>query len=182
MKLRLKRLLEQPLKRKEAIVLVAIVLVIFMFGGIYALRILDKASKDEKVIHSQAENIRENGNVDVLDKNSQIVEELPFITFKIDTIEENEAVFIGKIEIENGSIYEISASVDSGEKIFVALYESDDIKSYKGIVWKQYRQIIGTEIEAQFTDMNTGTYYVYIGNTGSEPLINVNGSLNAKEY
>lgn len=45
----------------------------------------------------------------------------------------------------------------------------------------QYTGKIGNQIDAQFTDMQTGTFYVYVGNTGQKPLENVYKS-NLKPY
>lgn len=97
------------------------------------------------------------------------------------TISGNEAVCVGKIELSSGSVYTISVSVETGETIFVALNESENVSSYKGIVWKQFTGISGTLIQAQFTDIQTGTFYVYIGNTGQKSLENVNCVLNAEQ-
>lgn len=177
------------MKRKGAVVLFLMALAIFIIGGIFVLQPSVQTPETEKVIPSSTESIGANGmnllTIDDMDENktangesdtqnnASVVEE--DIPFSIETIGANEAVCIGKIELKGDSVYEISASAESGEKIFVALNESDNVNSYKGIEWKQFTGISENQIQAQFTDLQTGTFYVYVGNTGQKPLINVSG-------
>ena len=187
----LKRQLNRLVKRKGAVVLFLMALSIFIFGVIFVLQSSTKLP-EEKVIHSMesngsnrtegvdnneknlliTDNIVKTTNCDLDNQNNESVDEKD-IPFLIETIGVNEAVCVGKVELKSGYIYEISASAESGEKIFVALNESCNVNLYKGIEWKQFTGISGTLIEAQFTDLQTGFFYVYVGNTGQEALTNV---------
>ena len=119
--------------------------------------------------HSAAENKEGTKNLLSVESNG--------LTFELESIGVNEAVCIGKIEIREGSVFTIRAAAETGQKIFVALNETDNINSYLGVEWKQFCGIIGNEIRYQFTDINTGTFYVYVGNYGKEPIMNVKGIL-----
>lgn len=135
--------------------------------------IIDKEEKEDEAKDKQEKDKEQKVKVTASDEE---------ISFYIDVIEANEAVCIGKIEIKKDSKYEITASAETGENIFVALYESDDISKYKGVEWKQFTTVQGNKIEAEFTNIRNikkGTYYVYVGNNGNYPLKNVSGQINA---
>lgn len=145
---RLRKLIKPPMKMKGISAFFAIVLTIGIFGGIFAFTPLARASAAEK--------------------------EMPF---SMETIAPNEAICVGKIELRSDSVYTINVSAESGAEMFVALNEADDITTCRGIVWSQYTGINGNLIQAEFTGMQTGTFYVYVGSTGQESLTNVNGLL-----
>jgi hypothetical protein len=188
---KLKKLLKQRIKPKSVLVLFSMALGVIVIG--YIILSTQYTSKSKKGTLISAEDIGtnelthtdkntsnlltsdymdetkpENGELGVLNK--AVENEIPFL---IETIGVNEAVCIGKIDIKDGSVYTINASSESGEKIFVALNESDNISKYKGIIWHQFTEKSENQIQAQFADMQTGTFYVYVGNTGQEPLVNV---------
>ncbi len=186
MKTHLKRLMKQPTKRKGTITLFLIALGVFIIGGIIAINPLVRTPDADNIIlptksteSLTIDNMDEttSSELNIQDKTLTAEEDMPF---SIESIGANEVVCVGKIELKEGLIYKISASVESGEKIFVALNESDNVSSYKGIEWKQFTGVTETQIEAQFTDLQTGTFYVYVGNSAQEPLIGVSGILHAK--
>ncbi len=60
----------------------------------------------------------------------------------------------------------IDVSAKSGENIFVALNKSDDIEKAQGTEWKQYYEIAQSDIQKNFTGVETGIFYVYVGTKG----------------
>lgn len=102
-------------------------------------------------------------NLNINDSNITKFED---INFSIDSIPSKEVVCIGKIELKSGSNFFMDVSVKSGKKIFVALNESDSIVNAQGVEWKQYYEVAEKEIQKTFTDVETGTFYVYVGNKG----------------
>jgi|GEM_PF-1845856 len=193
------------LNRKNIIALTVLLLIIIV-GGIFAIKSYAKSTEKDDTLSEVGQNRvsssfqsdadTKNLNLTISNENEARVKTLTSdekeakvktlsssededLTFVIDTIDVNEAVCVGKIEIREGSVYSINVNAKEGEKIFVALNKADNISKYKGVLWKQFIGVQGNEVEAQFTDRNKGTYYVYVGNNGNVPLVNIEGVLKA---
>lgn len=145
-------------KKRRSIIILAMML-IAIFSIFYLQGCLRNDDIAESDIDIPADNTPENG-----------------IDISIDNIPENEVVCVGKIELEEGVSYMIDISIESGDKVFVALGDSDDITDAQGIEWKQYFEITGSELQHTFTDIEIGNFYVYVGNKGT-PLEHVKGKL-----
>lgn len=101
------------------------------------------------------------------------------IDISIDHIPANEVECIGKIKLEENTNYVIDISLESEDKVFVALSDSEDIVSAQGVEWKQYFEITGKELQHTFTGIEPGDFYVYVGSKG-ESLEGVKGKLSIK--
>ncbi|MSU02816.1 hypothetical protein [Tissierella pigra] len=98
------------------------------------------------------------------------------INISINSIAAKEVVSVGKVKLEKNISYKIDISMESEDKIFVALSDAKDIVNAQGVEWKQYFEITGKELQHTFTGIETGEFYVYVGSKGGA-LENIEGKL-----
>lgn len=113
-----------------------------------------------------------------LNINASNITEFEDIKFSIDNIDSKEVSCIGRIELKTDSNFLIDVSAKSGENIFVALNKSDDIEKAQGTEWKQYYEVAQSDIQKNFTGVEAGIFYVYVGTKG-DGLAEVEGKLSS---